>query len=139
MWTATDVEKHAKGYLSDAREWDEWALELGLGLDWKDPEPKPAVHFVRFVEGDQQYQNAVRIFGPPAFVHRHWDHRAQREVYPTDTVVFAKGEADQKPVQWNYDDSNEQHDPAYWERLQQPRAGLESENVRPTGAGQVGQ
>lgn len=111
-WTERDAEIHAKGYVSDDREWDKFALELGLTVDLQ-----RVVHFVRFVEFDQHYENAVRVFGRPHFVHRHWDHRAQREVAPWDVVVFAKGEPDQKPIPWNYDDSNERDDPAYWERL----------------------
>ena len=109
MWTPADAEKHAKGYVSDAREWDYWEAVLNA--------PQPVVHFVRFVEFSQQYENAVAVFGKPAFVHRHWDMRAQREVMDGDQVVFAKGEADQPLCPWNYDDSNEAHDPAYWERL----------------------
>lgn len=31
-WTARDAEIHAKGYVSDAREWDAFALDLGVDL-----------------------------------------------------------------------------------------------------------
>lgn len=51
------------------------------------------LHFVRF-SGDE-YNRARSVFGNPDFVHRLWDRRAQRDVYPGDTVVFAKGDADQ--------------------------------------------
>jgi hypothetical protein len=79
---------------------------------------RPAVHFVRFDnEWDAHYSNAVAVFGRPDFVHRHWDQRAQREIADVDTVVFAKGDADQRVCPYNYDDSNKAHDPAYWERL----------------------
>ncbi len=64
-----------------------------------------AVHFVRF-EGlhDQQFQNAVRIFGKPDFLHRHWDQRAQREIAKGDLVIFAKGSYRQPVVPFNGDD-----------------------------------
>ena len=48
---------------------------------------KPVVHFVGF-RGDE-YLSAVRVFGPPAFIHMTWDKRARRDVYDGDTVVFA--------------------------------------------------
>lgn len=65
-----------------------------------------ATHFVRFKSiGDQSYWNAVRVFGAPDFLHRVWDHRAQREIAAEDLVVFAKGPFDQPMVDFNYDDS----------------------------------
>ncbi len=51
----------------------------------------PAVHFVGF-KGDE-YTAAVRIFGPPDFIHRKHDLRFVfgGELHPADTVVFANG------------------------------------------------
>lgn len=116
MWTERDAEIHAKGYVSEDREWDYWAAVLGVPqAAW--PTPLPVTHFVRFEEGSQHFINAVAVFGPPAFVHRSWDSRASREIMDGDTVVFGKGEADQPTTQWVVDDSNEKDDPAYWERL----------------------
>ena len=114
-FSAQDAERHAKGFVSEAREWTQWAAFLGVSQEnWN--EPLPVVHFVRFVEFSQEWWNAVRVFGRPAFFHRHWDQRARREIMDGDTVVFAKGEADQPTTQWNFDDSNEPHDPAFQER-----------------------
>lgn len=44
------------------------------------------VHFVGF-RGDN-YQNAVRVFGAPHFVHRDYDARVFTEVADGDVVVF---------------------------------------------------
>ena len=74
----------------------------------------PLVHFVGF--RGEEYHNAVRAFGLPDVVHRVWDCRAQREIAAADTVVFAKGDDTWEPSQYNYDDSNEDDDPANWER-----------------------
>jgi hypothetical protein len=65
---------------------------------------KQIVHFVRFERFDQRYYNAVRAFGPPAFLHRNWDRRAQREIADGNVVVFASGEADQPLSRFNGDD-----------------------------------
>lgn len=70
------------------------------------------VHFVGFPDNHgRQYQNAVRTFGPPAFLHRFWDQRAQRDIAPGDRLIFATGtEAD--PVRrWNGDDQFYDPDP----------------------------
>ena len=48
-----------------------------------------ALHFVRFC-GDEYY-SAVRIFGRPDFIHRHWDARAKSEIVPGDVAMFAYG------------------------------------------------
>lgn len=65
------------------------------------------VHFVRFASlADQRYTNAVRVFGPPDFLHRLWDTRAQREISPGDLVVFAYGDADQPVTPFNGDDEH---------------------------------
>ena len=44
------------------------------------------LHFVGF-RGDE-YNRAIRVFGPPDFIHRDWDWRAFHEVAPGDVVVF---------------------------------------------------
>lgn len=55
-----------------------------------------ALHFVRFPDAyGPHYQNAVRVFGLPDFMHRLWDQRARREIAEGDIIVFAKGDADQ--------------------------------------------
>lgn len=63
------------------------------------------IHFVRFPSlSDQRFQNATLAFGPPDFLHRHWDQRARREIADGDLVVFAKGDADQPVVPFNGSD-----------------------------------
>jgi len=62
----------------------------------------PAVHFVGF-KGDE-YWSAVKVWGKPAFIHRGWDNRAQREIHVSDTVVFATGPHDQKPKKRSFND-----------------------------------
>lgn len=65
----------------------------------------PIVHFVRFANlHDEHYENAAKVFGEPAFVHRLWDRRAQRDIAPGDLVVFAKGNADQALSPFNGND-----------------------------------
>lgn len=64
------------------------------------------LHFVGF-RRDQRYQNALVVFGPPDFIHPGWDLRAQREIADGDTVVFARGPADQPPRRMNYNDPEE--------------------------------
>ena len=76
-------------------------------------EPAPALHFVGF--RGEEYWSAVKAFGLPDFVHRGWDRRAQREIHPTDTVLFARYH-DQPPSRYSYDDSAEADDPATRER-----------------------
>jgi hypothetical protein len=70
-------------------------------------------HFVGF--RGEEYWSAVKVWGLPDFYHRVWDMRAQREIADHDTVVFAKYDPD-KPSRFNYDDSNEDDDPAAQER-----------------------
>jgi len=48
------------------------------------------LHFVGGWEGDEVFERAVRVFGPPGFVHRQWDARATTDVAPGDTVVFLR-------------------------------------------------
>lgn len=79
---------------------------------------RPLLHFVGFKEFDQRYRCAVCVFGPPAFVHRCWDARAQREIVPGwDTVVFADAVDGDEPSPNSFDDSNDDDDPAARERL----------------------
>ena len=52
-------------------------------------------HFVGF--RDDRYWSAVRVFGPPDYIHEAWDTYAANDIAPSDTVVFAEGEADREP------------------------------------------
>lgn len=63
------------------------------------------LHFVGF--RDDRYWNAVRVFGPPDFIHRRWDLRAKREIAPDDLIVFATGNERQKPSRISGDDLRE--------------------------------
>lgn len=74
----------------------------------------PAVHFVGFRA--DEYWSAVRVFGRPDIIHRHWDERARSEIAPLDTVVFARGGPDDPPSRHSYDDSSQPGDPAAAER-----------------------
>lgn len=60
---------------------------------------RSAIHFVGF--RDERYWNAVRVWGRPDFIHYVWDRRAQRDIAPQDTVVFANGDADQHLGKYN--------------------------------------
>lgn len=66
---------------------------------------EPCVHFIGFTEMSQ-FQNAVNVFGYPDVIHRLWDRRAQIDVMPNDTAVFAKGTEATPVVPYNFDDSN---------------------------------
>jgi hypothetical protein len=66
---------------------------------------KRALHFVGF--RNDRYLTAVRAFGPPDFIHRGWDLRAQREIASGDTVVFAEGGPEQPPRRMSYNDLDE--------------------------------
>jgi hypothetical protein len=61
------------------------------------------IHFVGFK--NDRYYNAVKVFGKPDFIHRHYDHRAFADFAPGDTVVFADGDDTQKVHFHAYDDS----------------------------------
>jgi hypothetical protein len=63
------------------------------------------VHFVGF--RGEEYHSAVKTFGPPHYIHRGWDLRAQREIADGDLVVFAFGPSDQEPRVKSYDDIRE--------------------------------
>lgn len=60
------------------------------------------IHFVAF-RGDE-YLRAIRVFGRPDFIHPRWDRRARREIAEGDTVIFAKGTADDEPSSFNAPD-----------------------------------
>jgi hypothetical protein len=66
---------------------------------------KRAIHFVGF--RDDRYWNAVKVWGPPDFVHAGWDMRARREIADGDTVIFADGPADQEPRAKSFSDLRE--------------------------------
>lgn len=63
------------------------------------------VHYVGFK--DDRYLNAYRVFGGPAFIHRRWDKRAQREIGEDDIIVFANGTSEQQPSHINGNDLDE--------------------------------
>jgi hypothetical protein len=74
------------------------------------------VHFVGF--RGEEFHSAVRAFGPPDFVHVHWDARAVQEVAPGDRVVFTNAAMAHGFIPWTFDDSNQPGDPAAQERLE---------------------
>ncbi len=68
------------------------------------------VHFVGC--RDDSYNNAVRVFGRPHFVHRYWDRRAVGDVAPGDTVVFARAKdwdrfVTNQPSEYSFNDSEQ--------------------------------
>lgn len=63
-----------------------------------------ALHFVGFRESDR-YNRAVKVFGPPDFIHPVWDFRAKAEIMPGDVAVFAVGNDRDKPRFHAYDES----------------------------------
>lgn len=78
-----------------------------------------ALHFVRFANmHDRHYDNAVAVFGLPDFMHRRWDKRARREIAAGDTVVFAKGDADQPVSEVN--GADEHYLPDCWRGDREP-------------------
>lgn len=64
------------------------------------------VHYVGF--RDDRYWNAFRVFGGPRVFHRWWDRRAAREIAPDDVVIFAEGDWQQEPRQFNAPDLTEE-------------------------------
>jgi len=76
---------------------------------------KNCVHFVGF-RGDE-YNSAVKVFGPPDFVHFHLDRRALADFAPGDTVVFGPAAKPDRVIPFPFDDSNQTPgDPAAQER-----------------------
>jgi len=68
-------------------------------------ERRPALHFVGF-RGDE-YLSALRVFGPPDFVHIGWDTWARQEVMPGDVAVFARGTFEDEPSRYSFPDLRE--------------------------------
>lgn len=66
---------------------------------------EPIAHFVGF-RGDE-YARARRIWRGPAFIHRKWDRRAQRDIGPDDVVIFADGDEAQPLARSNGNDLDE--------------------------------
>lgn len=65
------------------------------------------LHFVGFK--DDSYNNAVKVWGKPIFIHRYWDVRASQDVQPGDTVVFANSKDWNNlntPNKFSFDDSS---------------------------------
>ena len=65
----------------------------------------PCTHFIGF--RDDRYWSAVKVFGLPEYIHRGWDLRAQREIAPGDTVIFATGSEAQEPRRQSFNDLTE--------------------------------
>lgn len=78
-------------------------------------------HFVGF--RGEEYWNAVRVWGRPDFIHRRWDLRAQRDIGPGETVVFARGDDSQTPSTMSGDDIDERYLPGgeFYERPRRAR------------------
>ena len=62
---------------------------------------RPVVHFVGF--RGMEYVSALRVWGPPGFIHPTNDPRSRREIDDSDTVVFANG-AEAKVAERNSSD-----------------------------------
>jgi hypothetical protein len=60
------------------------------------------LHFVGF-RGDE-FTRAKAVFGPPQFIHRHFDPRMAAEVVEGDMIVFANG-AENRPTEYSFNDS----------------------------------
>jgi len=60
------------------------------------------VHFIGFK--DDRYWNAVKVFGPPHYIHPGWDLRAAREIGQSDVLVFAEGNEKQEPRRKSFTD-----------------------------------
>jgi hypothetical protein len=74
-------------------------------LDMEDDVVTPIVHFVGF--RGEEYWAAVKVWGHPAYIHRGWDRRAQRDIADCDTVVFANGCDAKGLAPRNFNDINE--------------------------------
>lgn len=61
------------------------------------------LHFVGFK--DDRYNNAIKTFGRPDFIHRFYDARCASEIAPGDVVLFADGDDTQPVREHAYDDS----------------------------------
>lgn len=60
------------------------------------------IHFIGF-RGDE-FGRAQKVFGPPDFIHRHYDRRTVAMVAEGDVMIFAKGN-DQEVAEFVDDDS----------------------------------
>jgi len=65
-------------------------------------EAEPALHFVGF--RGEEWWSAIKVWGRPNYIHIGWDQRAQREILPQDTVIFARGDWTQPVAKHNYPD-----------------------------------
>jgi hypothetical protein len=74
-------------------------MRLG-SLRWRVADP--AVHFVGF--RGEEWWSAIKVWGRPHFIHIGWDQRAQRDILPGDTVIFAQGDWDQPVSRFNFPD-----------------------------------
>jgi hypothetical protein len=79
--------------------------ESCVNSDSSTPRNNALVHFVAF--RGEEYWSAVKVWGPPDFIHRGWDLRARREIADGDTIVLAQGEHDQVPQHKSFDDLTE--------------------------------
>ena len=89
------------------------------------------LHFVGF--RDDRYWNALRVFGPPDMIHEAWDRYAADDVAPGDTVVFALGEANQKPRSFTVEAARskaERRDGGPPDRCHQKRNSPVTKNLR---------
>ena len=60
------------------------------------------VHFIGVT--DEQYHNAVRVWGPEDFYHRWHDWRSHGDIdWEVDTVVFGD-RADENVFRWTWQD-----------------------------------
>ena len=66
-----------------------------------------AVHFVGFRDGFE-YQDAVRVFGQPDFIHKWHDHRMYGDVDDeNDTIIFARAADPDKIIPFSWQDHEE--------------------------------
>lgn len=77
----------------------------GCGVSTQDNDRPPAIHYIGF-RGDE-YNAALRIFGPPDFVHLGWDRWAKQEVADRDVAIFARGTFDDPPSAYSFPDLRE--------------------------------
>lgn len=67
------------------------------------------VHFIGFKPYTQDWWSAIKIWGPPDFIHRKWDERAAfgGEIdWENDILVFAGKERESVVHSFSVDDSN---------------------------------
>lgn len=73
------------------------------------------VHFIGFdpIKEPMRLVAAIKVFGPPDFVHRIWDTRAAVDIAEDDLVVFAEGSEKDTPSFYPYNEDE------YYSRLMQ--------------------